>query len=240
MPGADDGAARRAHARAQGAERGDALAGVAGHRRGELDQRRVGVGVREALGAARRGRPCAPARRRPRATAPATRASTRISSSSTPMAKSACSPKRASAAGRRRRSSASPREAGQERQPEAVEDEGDERSARRGGPRSCASRPRARRTARRARRRRRRWSRARASGRARARAPRSADGSDVRVASRPAIAGRLVCSDASRVSSMANRAKLSSTIAPATTETVRRRPSSTPDRVRAACRPASG
>ena len=50
----------------------------------------------------------------------------------------------------------------------------------------------------------------------------------------------VVCLDASRVSSMANRAKLSSTIAPATTETVRRRPSSTLDRVRAACRHGSG
>jgi hypothetical protein len=39
---------------------------------------------------------------------------------------------------------------------------------------------------------------------------------------------------------VAKRTKLSSTIAPATTETVRRRPSSTPDRVRAACRHGSG
>jgi hypothetical protein len=47
--GADDGAAGCAHARPQGAERGDALAGVARDGRGELDERRVGVGVREAL-----------------------------------------------------------------------------------------------------------------------------------------------------------------------------------------------
>jgi hypothetical protein len=48
--GADGGAARGPQAGAQSAERGDALAGVARHRRGELDQGRVGVGMREALG----------------------------------------------------------------------------------------------------------------------------------------------------------------------------------------------
>jgi hypothetical protein len=48
--GADDGAPRGAHAGTERAERGDALAGVARYRRGELDQRRVGVGMGEALG----------------------------------------------------------------------------------------------------------------------------------------------------------------------------------------------
>ena len=79
---------------------------------------------------------------------------------------------------------------------------------------------------------------ARGGVRALARALLAADGSDARVASRPAIACALR-SDASRVSSIANRAKLTSTIAPATTATVLRRPSSTPDRVRRDGRPAA-
>ena len=56
------------------------------------------------------------------------------------------------------------------------------------------------------------------------------------MASSPATAAALFC-EALRVSSMANSAKLSSTIALATIETVRRSPSSTLDRVRVACGP---
>ena len=81
-------------------------------------------------------------------------------------------------------------------------------------------------------------SRARECARSRARSSRG-EGSEARVASRPAIPAVLFC-DASRVSSIANSAKLTSTIALAAIAAVRRSRSSTVDRVRRAWMPDGG